>query len=168
MKEIISNGQASQTALYSFEYSNVLIGSGMSGQYFDIAPGGYLKQKVSLTNALETVINYRLISEGSMKGLTTTIDAWDSSNSVFLIKEIENTSEEYKFSLDIVSAANHTIAIKNTTRRNIHLIFISALLEDGNTEVNQQVSSMSDKMILYGYEKDLPALTGGEITVQVL
>lgn len=162
MKEIISNGQASQSSLYSFEYHNVTIGSGVSGQYFDIAPGGYLRQKVSLSNTLDTIINYRLISEGSMKGLTATVDAWDTKNSVFLIKEVENTSEEYKFSLEIISASNHTINIKNPTRRNISLIFISALLEDGSTEVNEQVSSMSDKMILYGYEKDLPELVGGD------
>lgn len=165
MKEIISNGQASQTALYSFEYSSVIIGSGSKGAFFDIAPNGYLRQKINLKNTLDTSITYRLVSDGPMKGLRVTVDAWDTSNSVFLIKEVENNSEEYKFDIEIVSANSHTIFIKNTAKNNIHVVLISALLEDGSAEVNEQVSSMSDKMILYGYEKDLPALSGGEITV---
>lgn len=164
MKEIISNGQASQAAMYSFEYKGVTLKTGSSGQYFDISPDGYLKQKVNLKGANETYITYRLVGYSSLKGLGLTIDAWDTQNSIFAIKEVDSDTEEYKFTLDIVSATDHSILVKNGTRKSIQLMLISALLEDGNTGVTEQVGSMSDKMILYGYERDLPILVslGGD------
>lgn len=164
MKEIISNGQASQAAMYSFEYKGVTLKTGSNGSYFDISPEGYLKQKVSLKGANETTISYWIMGYGSLKGLGLTIDAWDEHNSIFAIKEVDSDTEEYKFILDIVSASEHSILVKNGTRKNIQVVLISALLEDGNAGVTEQVGSLSDKMILYGYERDLPVLVnlGGD------
>lgn len=166
MKEIISNGQASQGSLYSFDYKGVTIGTGSSGQYFDIAPNGHLKQKVDLAGANDTTISYRIIGYAGLKGLSITIDAWDKQNSVFAIKEVDTTTQEYRFTLDIISASAHSILVKNPTKKSIQVALISALLEDGDSEISSQVGAMTDKMVLYGYERDLPVLTGGgETTV---
>jgi hypothetical protein len=165
MQEIISSGQASDISLYSFEYAGVVIGMGSSGAYFEIAPNGYLRQQVSLTGANNTNIAYRIIGYGSMRGLTITVDAWDTKNSVFAIKTVENDNEEYQFKLDILSANTHSILIKNPTANRIRIILISALLEVGSSTISDQVNTMSDKMILYGYEHELPQLIGGELTV---
>lgn len=160
MKEIVSNGQASQNAMLSFTHSGVVLGTGPNGQYFNIAPKGYLTQTVTLQGANETAINYRIVGLETLKGITITVDAWDTVNSVFNIKTVSTDTEEYKFTIDIISANKHTITVKNNSSVARKVVLISALLNTGDTGVSDTVNSLSDKMILYGYEKDLPGLSG--------